>query len=52
MITLQTNKGDIVIELDMEKAPISSIDRTLANDHSSRPTLRSAAIGRWKMPKL
>jgi peptidyl-prolyl cis-trans isomerase B (cyclophilin B) len=24
MITLQTNKGDIVIELDMEKAPISS----------------------------
>src|SRR5215211_1513280 len=24
----------------------------LANDHSSRPTLRSAAIGFWKMPKL
>src|SRR5262245_49746900 len=35
-----------------EKAPINSIDRALANDHSSRPTLSSAAIGRWKMPKL
>src|SRR5262245_45216773 len=35
-----------------EKAPINSIDRALANDHSSRPTLSSAAIGRWKIPKL
>src|SRR5262245_46540227 len=35
-----------------EKAPINSIDRALANDHSSRPTLSSAAIGRWKIPTL
>src|SRR5258708_39031518 len=35
-----------------ENAPISSIASALAKDHSSRPTLRSAAIGFWKMPKL
>jgi hypothetical protein len=28
-----------------ENAPISSIASALANDHNSRPTLRSAAIG-------
>src|SRR6266436_3533377 len=35
-----------------ENAPISSIASALANDHSSRPTCRSAAIGFWKIPKL
>ena len=28
-----------------ENAPVSSIASALANDHSSRPTLRAAAIG-------
>ena len=45
-------KRSATLPANGEKAPISSIDRALANDHSSRPTLRSAAIGRWKMPKL
>src|SRR5437868_8492234 len=31
---------------------MSSIESAVANDHSSRPTPRSAAIGFWKMPKL
>jgi hypothetical protein len=35
-----------------ENAPISNIASALAKDHSSQPTLRSAAIGFWKMPKL
>src|SRR5262249_60941032 len=35
-----------------ENAPMSSIAIAVANDHSSRPTPRSSAIGFWKMPKL
>src|SRR5215217_995799 len=35
-----------------EQSPSSSIETALPNDHSSRPTLRSAAMGVWKMPKL
>jgi hypothetical protein len=35
-----------------ENALINSIASAVENDHSSRPTWRSAAIGFWKMPKL
>src|SRR5215207_7894330 len=33
-------------------APIRSIESAFPNDHSSRPTARSAEMGFWKMPKL
>ena len=32
-----------------DSTPIKSIDSALPNDHSSRPTLRSSAIGFWKL---
>ena len=38
-------KRSATLPTNGENAPISSTARALANDHTSRPTLRSAAIG-------
>ena len=45
-------KRSAMLPTNGESAPISSTASALANDQSSRPTPRSAAIGFWKMPKL
>jgi hypothetical protein len=45
-------KRSAILPTNGESAPISSIASAFANDHSSRPTPSSAAIGFWKMPKL
>ena len=45
-------KRSEILPTNGDNPPIRSSANALANDHTSRPTPRSAAIGFWKMPKL